>query len=58
MIMVNPTVANVKIKKPVLLKPKDVLDANKTYSLIKIICRSPENAFLSIQIRANPMSAT
>jgi hypothetical protein len=57
MIMVNPTVANIEIKKQVLMKRKDASDVDKTYSLMKIICQSRENASLSIQVQANPINA-
>jgi hypothetical protein len=58
MIMVNPTIANIKVKKQVLMKRKDVLDVDKRYSLMKTICLSQANVSLSIQIRASLINAT
>jgi hypothetical protein len=58
MIMVNPTIANIKVKKQVLMKCKDALDVDKRYSLMKIICLSQANVSLSIQVRASPINAT
>jgi hypothetical protein len=58
MIMVNPTIVNIKVKKQVLMKRKDALDVDKRYSLMKIIYLSQANVSLSIQVRASPINAT
>ncbi len=45
MIMVNLTVADTRIQKQVLVKIKNVLDAEKISSLMKTICQFQGNMF-------------
>jgi len=55
MIMVNHIDANINIKKPVLMKPKNVSNAGKAYFLMLIMFPFQESASLLVLILENLM---